>query len=252
MLEQILQEIGEQRKIAEMDLDTLDPRVRPYKVGQVNAAKQRLENLFVDYKNALMSRAIFILATGDEAESFAKIAEEEFSCFSVDGSLFFKEIANQVSEALYLGKPTTASLFDVVDNILYDKLKSLDVVSYKSFIYNQQYSQTMSTKHDFVNVLKKAIPEIVGGEIVAIDALERVAKLAVNKGYKSKTLPILIYSSDNSLINQLANDTINLSKRVRVVTAGQTQEQKLMPFVSLENVTQESVAEALKQIAANA
>jgi hypothetical protein len=252
MLEEILKEISKQKKIAEMNLDEVDPRVRPYKTGQVTAAKQRLENLFVDYKNSLMSRAVFIMATGDKAEDFAKLAEEEFSCFAVDASLFFKEIANKVSEALYLGKAVTASLFDVVDNLLYDKLKRLDVMSYKSFIYNSKYARTMSNKHDFVKLLQEAIPQIVGGEVVAIDALERVAQVAVNKEYKSKMLPILIYSSDNMLINQLANDTINLSKRVRVVTAGQTSEQKLTPFVSLEDVTQESVANALKQIAANA
>ena len=84
-LESILGKINEEKEIAKIDLDTISAKASVYKRGQVESAKAKLEGLYIDYKNEILKRAIFILVAGDDSSNFANIAEEKFKCFSVEG-----------------------------------------------------------------------------------------------------------------------------------------------------------------------
>lgn len=250
-LEQILEKINNEKVVAEMDLDTVSPRALPYKKGQVESAKHRLEGLYIDYKNELLKRAVFILVTGEESSQFADIAKEEYSCFSTDGKVMFKEIVDQLSPDLYVDKTVNAPIFDVVGNILEDKMKMLDIVSYNSLIFNAKYQKTVKTKGDMVDVVKEAISDIVGGEVIGLDALERVTSEAVNKNYKSGIVPILIHSNDENFILNISDSLRKLNPRVVRVAAGKT-ENDINPLVSTSKTDENQVGKALKEIAENA
>lgn len=253
MLEQILEQINQDKKIAEIDLSTVSPRAYPYKKGQVNSAKSRLEGLYIDYKNELLNRAVFILVTGNKAEEFANIAKEDFQCFSIGGETLAKEVVSEINPQLYKGKTINASIFDVIDSVLEKKMKALDVLSYNSLMFNSKYQKVVRTEEEMVAVTKDAINDIVGGEVVALDALEKTAKEAVNKNYKSKIVPILIYSEDFNLIKTLSRDIIKINPRIVRVLAGDTDcKDDLNVIEKLEDITPEGVGKALKKIAANA
>jgi hypothetical protein len=253
MLEQILDEINKQKKVAEIDLSEVSPRAYPYKKGQVDSAKNKLEGLYIDYKNELLNRAVFILVTGNKSKEFANIAQKEYKCFSMAGETLAEEVVQEINPELYKGKTINASIFDVIDSVLEKKMKSLDVLSYNSLMFNVKYQKVVNTKDEMISVTKDAINDIVGGEVVALDALERAAKEAVNKNYKSKIVPILIYSEDFNLIKTLSRDIIKINPRIVRVLAGETTEkQDLNTIANLENIDSEGVGEALKKIAANA
>lgn len=252
MLEEILNEINEQKKIAEIDLSEVSPRAYPYKKGQVDSAKNKLEGLYIDYKNEMLNRAVFILVTGDKAEEFANIAKEDYGCFSIKGETLANEIVDDINPQLYQGKTINASIFNVIDSVLEKKMKALDVLSYNSLMFNVKYQRVVKDKSEMVSVVKDAVNDIVGGEVVALDALERATQEAVNRNYKSKIVPILIYSEDFRLTQTLSRDIIKINPRIVRVLAGESEVKNLNAIAELENIDSEVVGEALKKIAANA
>jgi hypothetical protein len=247
----ILDEINQQKKIAQQDLNVISPKALPYKKGQVNSAKQKLEDLYVDYKNELLKSSVFILVTGDESESFASIAEEKFKCFSVDGKSMFKEMLEKVNPQLYKNKKVNAFVFEVLGNVLEDKMKTLDIKAYNQLIFDAKYSIVTKDENEMLNVITSAVTDIVGSEVVGLDALERITQKAVNKNYKSKIVPILIHSQDEGFIDSITAGLKQLNPKVIKVSAGKTKTD-LKTKISLEEVNEKSIEEALKTIAANA
>lgn len=246
----ILDKINEQKTIAEQDLHSVHPRSYPYKKGQVQSAKAQLEQLYIDYKNELLKNAVFILVTGDQAEAFANIAEEKFKCFSIEGKSLFKEILSKLSPQVYLNKKVNAFVFEVMANVLEDKLKTLDVVSYNQLLFNSKYSRVVKNETEMLDVVTSSIADIVGLEIVGLDALEKVTKQAVNKNYKSRIVPILVHSDDETFINEAAQGLKKLTKRVTTVSAGKTNGTNTS--FSLEEIDENTIEETLKTIATNA
>ena len=251
MLDQILEEIGKSKAVAEMDLDSVSARALPYKKGQVQSAKEKLEKLYIDYKNEILKRAVFILVTGSESNSFSQIASEEFRCFSVLGETMFKEIVDEIHPQLYEKKTASSSMFEVIDNILEKKMKQFDVMSYNSLMFDAKFQKRINNKPDMITLAKRAIVEIVGGEIVGLDALERVSKEGVNKNYSSKIVPILIHSEDAGLIVNLARDLRKLNPRVVTILAGESSvsDEILKPISKLSDINVENTGNALKEIA---
>ena len=250
-LSRILDEINQQKEIAQQDLNVISPKALPYKKGQVNSAKQKLENLYVDYKNEVLKSAVFILVTGSESEKFASIAEEKFKCFSVDGKAMFKDILNKVNPQLYKNKKINSFVFEVFGNILEEKMKALDVKAYNQLIFDTKYSRVVKDEKEMLDVVALAVTDIVGSEVVGLDALERVTQKAVNKNYKSKIVPILVHSQDEDFIASITEGLKRLNPKVVRVSAGATQTD-LKTKISLEEVDEKNVEETLKTIALNA
>lgn len=250
-LENVLKKIEEEKVVAETDLNTVDPRVYPYKKGQVDRARENLEELYIEYKNELLKNALFILVTGDKSDQFSQIAEEKFNCFSVDGEGFYREIVDVLSPDLYFQKNLNASVFDIVSNVLEDKVKNLDIVSYNSLLFNSKYSKFVNSKSEMVDIVKNAINDNIGSEIIGYDALERVTRDAVNKGYKSRIVPIIIHSKDEDFISELSGNLKKLNSRIRVVSAGDVKN-KNRSLLTVEEVNEENIGNALKEIATNA
>lgn len=248
MLDQILEKIKEEKKVAEQDLDAVDPRVLSYKKGQVSSSKERLEKLYLDYKNEILKRSVFILVTGEDSDKFAKIATKKFKCFSLEADVMFTEIVDQLSPQLYENKTLSSSVFDIVGNVLENRMKQLDIVSYNSLMFSSKFSKNIKDKKEMIEAVREAVSDIVGGEVIGMDALERVSKDAVNKNYKSRIVPILLRTDDERFIIKMSDSIRLVNPRVVRVAAGKTG-QDINAIVSLNEVTEEQVGEALKQIA---
>lgn len=247
----ILEQIDAEQVIASQDLNGVNIRALPYKKGQVNAAKERLEKLYSDYKEEIKKNSVFILVTGNESSEFGNIAQEKFKCFNFDAKIFYKEILEQINSHLYQDKKINSSTFEVISNVLEDKMKNFDVASYPQLMFDARYSRVIRNKDEMLDVMIDAINEIVGGEVIGLDALERVAKDGVKKKYKSRLVPILLHTEDEKLVNQLAKDLAKTSSRVVVLTAGNVKT-NVPSLVALETIDEENVGNALKKIANNA
>jgi hypothetical protein len=106
-------------------------------------------------------------------------------------------------------------------------------------------------KGEMLDTVTSAVVDIVGSEVVGLDALERITEKAVNKNYKSKIVPILIQSPDENFIVSITEGLKRLNPRVIKVLAGKT-ETDLKAKISLEEVDEKNVEETLKTIASNA
>lgn len=239
-LETILEKINKETTTASKNIDELDPRVRTYAAGKIRAAKDRLEGLYIDYKSELLNRAVFILVSGEGSGDFAEIAKE-FNCFTLNAETLSKEVVDKVSSQLYINKKINSNTFEVVNNILEDRIKKLDVVSYPSITFSQKYSRVVKNEQEMVDVVKRAINDTVGGEIVGVDALDRVSKEAIEKNYKSRLVPILLHSNDAGYIGQLANDFNHIKYRTANINTNE-----------LDGIDSDTVGKTLKQIASNA
>jgi hypothetical protein len=250
-LSAILDEINEQKKIAQQDLHSISPRALPYKKGQVDSAKSKLENLYVDYKNELLKSSVFILVTGDNAKDFSNIAEDKFKCFSVESKTMFREILEKLSPHLYKNKKINSSVFEAIANILEDKMKMLDVGSYNQLMFDAKYLRVVKDEQEMLNIITNAITETVGSEVIGLDALERITKQAVEKNYKSRIVPILVHSEDEKFITDIADGLKVLNPKVVKIAAGKTGED-FKAKINLEEVNEKTVEDTLKTIAANA
>lgn len=251
-LTDILTQIKEDKKIAETDLDTVSPRALPYKKGQVDSAKHRLESLYVDYKNAMLERAVFILVTGSESELFGNIAQEDYECFSFNAKALFKEIVDEINPQIYQDKQVNASTFDIIGNVLEDKLKPLDIISYNALMFDAKFNRVIKSKNEFVDLVADAVSDIVGPEVIGLDALERTTKAAVNRDYDKKIVPILLHSKDENFIANITNSLRTLNPRVVRIVAGKAKRKDLNPLFSIEETDKSNVGDALKEIATKA
>jgi hypothetical protein len=250
-LSTILEKINEQKVIAEQDLNAVNPLVLSYKKGQVNSAKTKLEDLYVDYKNELLKNSVFILVTGDQSAEFASVAEEKFKCFSVDAKSMFKDILKQLSPDLYKNKKINASVFGVLGNLLEDRMKHLDVGSYNQLLFNTKYSKIVKNEEEMLNVIADSVCDIIGSEVVGLEALEQVTKKAVNKNYKSRIVPIILYDNDENFVSFISEGLRKINPRVIKVGAGELKTE-LKTKIKLEEVNEKTIEEALKTIAAQA
>jgi ribosomal protein S17 len=249
---EILGKIKEEKVLADTDLNAVSPRAYPYKKGQVDRARENLESLYIDYKNQVLKNAVFILVTGEDSEEFSTIAEEEFNCFKVDAMSFYEEIVDTLSPELYVQKNLNSSVFDIAGNVLEDKMKNLDVVAYNSLTFSSKYAKFVKTKKEMVQIMKDAINDSVGGEIIGLDALERVSKEAVNKDYQKRVVPILLHSRDENFLIELSSSLRKINPRVVRIVAGKTDNKDINPLFSVKKTDKSSVGDALEKIAENA
>ena len=135
-LDRINAEIQEKKKIAEQDVYKLHPGVREFKKGQINRAKIELEDLYIKYKNEIKRRAVFILVNGKDSKLLANLAQEEFGCFSVPAEGFITDLTDNIAKEFYQDRTANASTFDVVGNLLTEKMKQLDIVDFPALLTN--------------------------------------------------------------------------------------------------------------------
>lgn len=249
-LKEILSKVEACRDVINQDLSEVDLRARTYKTGQINSAKSRLEGLENDYKNELQRNSVTILVTGKRSEAFAKIAEEKFNCFTINGKSFYQDAVDKLSTQLYLNKSIGSSVFDVLGNIIEERMRELDINEYNSLIFEAKYSRVIKDKEEMLDIATLAVNDTIGPEIVGLDALDKISKKAIEAGYGSRTVPVVIFSEDESFIDKIGFATSKLSPRMVTVSAGAVKTAE--SFITLKTVSEDSVGKALKQIASNA
>lgn len=249
-LKEILSEVDDCNKIINQDLSQVNLKARTYKTGQIKSAQTRLEGLKDTYKQALRESSVAILVTGKKAEDFAKLSEEKFNCFVVDGKSFYRDAIGKLSPQLYLNKSINSSVFEVLGNIVEDRMHELDILEYNSLIFEAKYSRVVKSEDEMVDIAALAVNDTIGPAIVGLDALDKVSKQALESQYKSRIVPIVIYSDDESFIQSISDDMSKLSPRFVTVSAGDIE--SVDSQFKLKTISEASVGKTLKQIASNA
>ena len=251
-LSTILQEIEKTKPTATLDLTLGNESTFRGREGMKRAAVDRLEQLKTDYKKALIESTFFIILTGANRTLFNEVASNpDFECFSVDPENFYNDLSSRVDTKLF-GRESTKYLFNIANNALYDKALEIGVSrnSITEIKFDERYNMAVKNHAELAALLKKAVNDQIGSEIVGLDALTSIVDRALEKKHTSSVTAVLLNTGDENFALVLQKNLTRLKTKTFVVVAGKASKtlQNLPGAFHVKNVTEESVGETLKLI----
>jgi hypothetical protein len=219
-LVKIVEEINQIKPILKEDILSGPRETYAGREGRQRNAKERMKALKEQYIEELRSSAAFIVVLGSEKDKFSEVAKNEFKCFTADPEGFYKDLANRLPKELYSNKTPTANLFDIMGRHLEDKASEMQIVGYPMLIMKPEYRRALSSKEDFVGLIKEAINEQVGSEIAGLHVVRNIADEAIENGHSSKITPIVLCTDDQNLALDFRNTLGRIGARTFFVVAG--------------------------------
>jgi hypothetical protein len=249
-LKELGKELKKQQAIADMDPGTTDPNQRRMRLGNIMQAKEKIQALQLEYNKLILANAIFIIATGKEAKKFASVAEKSCGCFSVNAEDFYADLIKDVPPELYVNKTSSGNLLEFIGNNLEEKARTLNVVSYPGLVMESKYKKVLKDEADLLILTKAIINEKVGGEIVGIDAANRISTKLLKSKNSGKKVPIVLRVEDESMVEEIAKGLKrSLTRKTFIIGAGDTLEKtQTISFDSLAEVTEEAVEQSLMKL----
>ena len=248
-LKELGKELKKQQAIADSDPGT-EPNTRRMRLGNIMQAKEKIAGLKLEYRRQILSSAIFIIATGSDAKKFASIAEKSCGCFSVNAEEFYKELIEGVPPELYVNKPSSGNLLEFIGNNLEEKARALDIVSYPGLVMESKYKKVLKDEKDLLALTKQVINEKVGGELVGMDAADRISAKLLKSKNNGKKVPIVLRVDDESMVEEIAKGLKrSITRKTFIISAGQTEDKtQTISFDSLAESTEEAVEQSLMKL----
>lgn len=251
-LSKVLEEIKRVKPYAEEDVDSGPVETMTGRRGRKNQAIESLKLFRRKYRTTLTETAAFIIVTGDKREAFSTSAVENFKCFSANPDAFYEDLANRLPSSLYQGSTeSVANMFDILGRHLEDKARELDIVGYPQMIFKQQYRVTIKSKDDLVSLVRQAINDQVGSEVVGLQAVASLVDTAISKDHGGTVTPIVLTTGSEKLALDLESSLRRLHSRgVFLVVAGKgTKALRATPnVITIKDPTNENVEQALTTI----
>src|ERR1700722_7375499 len=161
-LKTILDEMATHKPNAELDVLMGSPDTYGARVGVQRAARESLKQLKLQYSKELMRTTVFIVVMGNSRDTFTQLATNEtFGFFASDPEDFFKDLGSRIDPTLF-GREGTRNLFNLVSNILEDKMMELDIASFPMMQFNDKYNSASNRAEDLVPLVRNAIVDQVG------------------------------------------------------------------------------------------
>lgn len=254
-LSNVLEQIKKLTPVALENLDEGPIETMTGRRGRKKNAQEQLKTLREEYTKDLLRSAMFILTIGSEREAFDKAAAESyesFGCFSTNPENFYRDLAARVAPALYSGKESVSSLFDVLGRHLEDKAMELGVIGYPQLRFKQEYRQTIKTEEEFVQLVKTAINDQVGGELAGYHAILSLTDRAISLSHAKPSTPVILSTGDEKLVTDLSVALKRITPKVFIVVAGEASDsvKSLTGAIQVQEVTAKTVGSTLKGIRA--
>jgi len=249
LLTKIIEEIKKVQPLAEENVDAGPFETMNARRGRKLQAIESLNRLRTAYTTELRRTAAFIVVLGDQRDAFTKLAVDGFKCYEADPDAYFSHLVDRVPQTVYL-RESLANAFDVLGRYIEDSAHELDIVGYPQLIFRQEYQRTVKSREDFIGVVRQAVVEQIGGEIVGIQAARSLTPTAIQKENSAKFTPILLPTGDERFGLTVARDLERISTRVFLVVAGKTNADlsKLEDAIFVTEPSKEDVKKALKTI----
>lgn len=243
-LQDLLQEIKDLKAQATVDIDPTSPTAG-VRMANKKQAKLKLDDAFLRTQKTLLSSAVMIVVTGDDAESFAKVAEKEYEVLSFSANDIYEQIAAEVPEGNFLGRQLNPATVDVISSMTEVLAQNIGITSYTPLVYrNVMSSPTMMNRVDLVNTVKSLHANFVGLEFTGLFFINKATYKVIDSDYKGNTVPVLIYSSDTQYAKQLAQDLTKITNRVALVDTSEVPDESAIA----SGKDKKSVKEALNKV----
>lgn len=248
-LKQIIEQIKVQQPLADEDVESGAAETLNARRGRQRQAVEQLKLLRDQYTQELMRSTVFILAVGDQSEEFTKLLSTEYGAFSADPEAFYSDLAGRVNPQLYKGRESSSSMFDTLSSHLEDVALKMQIIGYPQLIFKAQYRRMLNDENDFRGLVREAINDQMGSEIVGIAAVRSVSSKAIEKGHSDKVTPIVLNVEDPNLAVSLLDTLKRLTPNVAMVTVGKAPKGfKDRSVNTLKNVSNENVEFTLNLI----
>jgi len=217
--ESLIKEIERNRELANMEIpEDADPRTLTTRIGHKKRAKQNLEDLFLEYRNHVRQNAVFILTKGKQSDSFIEIATKEYGCFSVNADEVYEKIADQIDSRNYLNQSATPGLFDMLMSAFNNICDDIGIIGYPAVLFESKYKRNLTSREDFITLIKEAFNNKVGSDLVGLYAVDQVARKAINDGYTGTTIPVILNTEDKDLTEDLNTSLKQINPSVFTVS----------------------------------
>lgn len=249
-LSTVLEEIKKLKPVADQDVYAGPRETFAGREGLKRNATERLKTLKENYIDELRRSSVFIVVSGSAKEQFAELAQGEFKCFTVDPEAFYKDLANRIPQELYTNRTPAANLFEIVGRHLEDKANEMQILEYPQLIMKEQYLVAVNGKEDFVELIKRAVNEQVGSEIVGLNAIRSIADKAVEASHSSRLTPIVMCTNDEKLALDLNSTLGRIGSRTFLVAAGKGAKvlRSTEGAFTVKEVSKESVEKVLTNV----
>ena len=225
----LIEDIKKNRLLANTEIPhDADARTLTARIGKKKRAKEDLKDLSYQYRNHVKGNCIFILPKGKYSEGFTELANEQFGCFNVGAEDLYNEIADQIHERHYTNCKATPALFDILMSVFNDICDQVGIVEYPVVFFEAKYSRRLKNRDDLLDLIKEAFNDKVGSELVGVYAIDKVAKLAIEKEYEGKTIPIIINTEDKEFSDLLAGSLKALTNNVFSISTAKKQTEEIV------------------------
>ena len=244
-LDTTIKKLKELKPFAEENVEAGPVETMNGRRGRKNQAIEQIQGLRVEYLRDLMASSVFIVVVGSKRDEFEKISTGEgIGLFSTDPETFYKDLASRVHPNVFQGNASETDIFDILGRHLEDKMIELGLHEYNQMVFKDSYIQPMKNVGQLVEILKTAVNEQIGAEIVAVQAVNSICDKAIEAGHTSST-PIVLNTSDEKLAISLMRD-LPLKRPAFLVVAGEMSDliKKVSDHMSvtvLEEVTKSNV-----------
>jgi hypothetical protein len=220
MIKEIIQQIREQQELARKPLVD-DVRTMSTQLGNIKRAEENINELYLSLRNEVMTNGIVILVSGSGSEKFAKIAEENYACFSFDAKDFFRHVSSYVDD-VYLNNTITSSVFDIAMGAMSDLSHEIGILGYNYLQFKNEDARQVKNREEFVDLLANAFSREIGSEVVILDAIHKTAKKIMDGDFEGSKVPLILYSKDDKIIESLNKDSKNVTKNVFLIKTTKT------------------------------
>lgn len=248
-LKEILARLKEALPIASEVIEQEPLSTYTGRIGRQRQAKEASVSLKSQYRREMLESSLFMVITGSQKEDFAKVAAEN-ETFVVSSDDFYVDLVNRIPEELYVEKQAVANVFDVIGRHLEDKAVELEIRGYPMLLMKPSYNKFIGSKAELVTLVKEAVNEQVGAEIVGITAISSILNKAIEVGHAKRITPVAIVASDDQMALDLIRDLPRLTNRVVLINAGKTSKalKSHNGTVNLKEVNEKTVIETLTNI----
>lgn len=213
--ESLIKEIEKNRTLANAEIpEDADPRTLSTRIGHKKRAKQNLEDLFLEYRKHVSQNAVFILTSGKQSDSFIDIATKEYGCFSVSADEVYERIADSINSRNYMNSSASPGLFDMLMSVFNDICDEVGIIGYPAVLFESKYKRQLTSKEDFVKLIKEAFNDKIGSDLVGLYAVNKVASKAIQDGYSGTTIPVILHTEDKELTAALETSLKNINPNV--------------------------------------
>lgn len=251
MIESLLNDYKKNISIISQEIDEEAHRATlGARLANKKQAVERNKQVRFDIQNELLSKSIFILVDGNQANEFVSIANKEYGCFSFSDRDFFEELLEPVNSTYYISQYASSSLYDIINGQLQMICPEIGIASYPLFDMREKDRVPLNSKEDLINAVSNLFYEQLGGEIIGAFFLQKTTERLIQlDDFKGKSVPLVVVSN-NSL--QLSKGLRNINRNTFLVRASSEKKEDYknseLYIANLDKVSQDKVEKTLLNI----